>query len=492
MSRDAKEDASIIRNDGNRWNSARPDKGSVTSYAKDVQQRLLKKKSEPVLTATAECRRAVRQAKITGDFKTKEVNNWTVHDVAQWLQSMMLDQYTQAFMTNQIDGLILLDISLEDLDYMEIKILGHRKIILRGIEDLRNNKRVTMPLFASNTQSNENIVPLQQDVQHLRSKDDNVSKSLNDNNNNKEKKLTHWSHLEPLAANDNVDNENNIMVNPADGDYNEEAEHAAFMAAVLEWRQGGKKGSTKIEHEFENEKPNDGMWHNPFVPNSPLMNDSDVDSPTTHLESKSSFNNNNNNNNNSLLSGELNEEAEREEFKKAVEAWRQNKPTGAVTVSNMVDELAKKLDEEQRASALRIQLQKEEMQRKLDEANMQYAQMKKDQALKSSPDQILNDNEMNDSDDDFEYDNYNESKSESKYSPIPRSNTNNNTNYSAKYTPDTKYEMKLENVTPEHAAKLTSYTPEVEVKLVESYEYKGENVSDNCYVVEENSDDDES
>jgi hypothetical protein len=489
MSRDAKEDNDKTKLDGNRWSSARPDKGSVTSYAKDVQQRILKKKTEPVLTATAEGRRAVRNAKVTGDYKTKEVNNWNVQDVAQWLTSMMLDQYTQVFLSNQIDGPILLDISLDDLDYIEIKVLGHRKIILRGIEDLRNNKKVTIPLFASNTPTNENTVPIQHDIQ-LRSKDDNVSKSLSAINDNDNKKLIHWSHLEPLSTNDNPDKDSsNINVNPADGDYNEAAEQAAFMEAVLEWRQGGKKGNTKIEREFETEKQNDGMWHNPFAaPSTSLIDDSDVDSPTTHSDVKgSSFNKNKGAS--SLLTGELDEEAEREEFKKAVEAWRQNKPSGTVTVTNMVDELSKQLDEEQKSSALRIQMQKQEMQRRLDEANMEYAQMKKEQALKNGPEQISNEIDINDSDDEYDY-NYNhseDSKSESKYSPIPHSNT-----YSSKYTPDnSSKELTLENFTPENdnSAKF-SYVPEVEVKLVESYEYKGEDIGNDCYVVEENSDDD--
>jgi hypothetical protein len=115
--------------------------------------------------------------------------------------------------------------------------------------------------------------------------------------------------------------------------------------------------------------------------------------------------------------------------------------------------------------------------------------MKKEQALKNGPEQISNEIDINDSDDEDDY-NYNhseDSKSESKYSPIPHSNT-----YSSKYTPDnSSKELTLENFTPENdnSAKF-SYVPEVEVKLVESYEYKGEDIGNDCYVVEENSDDD--
>lgn len=43
---------------------------------------------------------------------------------------MMLSQYVDVFSANQISGPVLLDISLEDLDYMEVKALGHRKVHL--------------------------------------------------------------------------------------------------------------------------------------------------------------------------------------------------------------------------------------------------------------------------------------------------------------------------------------------------------------------------
>ena len=33
---------------------------------------------------------------------------------------------------------------LDDLDYMGVTVLAHRKLILKGIEDLRKNKRVTI------------------------------------------------------------------------------------------------------------------------------------------------------------------------------------------------------------------------------------------------------------------------------------------------------------------------------------------------------------
>ena len=43
------------------------------------------------------------------------------------------------FAENEIYGEILLELGLDDLDYMGIKVLGHRKKLLKGIEELKRN-----------------------------------------------------------------------------------------------------------------------------------------------------------------------------------------------------------------------------------------------------------------------------------------------------------------------------------------------------------------
>lgn len=144
-------EAKLASASGTRWKSARGD-GSIRAYAKDVQEKHKKKltsKPDPTTRATAAARRTVRESKASGDFSSKcespphalssdpclaplngfiVIENWTVSDVGDWLQSMMLAQYVPIFAANQISGPVLLDISLEDLDYMEIKALGHRKV----------------------------------------------------------------------------------------------------------------------------------------------------------------------------------------------------------------------------------------------------------------------------------------------------------------------------------------------------------------------------
>jgi len=75
------------------------------------------------------------------DWLRIDVETWDVSDVSEWLTAIQLQAYISTFTQNDINGAILLDINLEDLDYMSITALGHRKAILKGVEDLRKNKR---------------------------------------------------------------------------------------------------------------------------------------------------------------------------------------------------------------------------------------------------------------------------------------------------------------------------------------------------------------
>lgn len=70
------------------------------------------------------------------------MSEWTLEDVGDWLTNLGVPQYTEAFANNEMIGSMLLDITLEDLDYMNVKVLAHRKLILRAIEDLRQKSSV--------------------------------------------------------------------------------------------------------------------------------------------------------------------------------------------------------------------------------------------------------------------------------------------------------------------------------------------------------------
>lgn len=166
---------------GNKWKSASKEKGSVTHYAKEVQERYRKRSgthgADPMQRTGGTLPSRTMQTQQKGGFRSKgkgirmqyvmrklhmlvsllrmqpqqylqisryrwiDVETWDVSDVSEWLMAMQLQQYVNAFAQNDINGTILLDINLEDLDYMSITVLGHRKAILKGVEDLRRNKR---------------------------------------------------------------------------------------------------------------------------------------------------------------------------------------------------------------------------------------------------------------------------------------------------------------------------------------------------------------
>lgn len=54
---------------------------------------------------------------------------------------LQLHQYIPIFTQNEINGGVLLDLTLEDLDYLSITVLAHRKTILRAIEEIRLNQK---------------------------------------------------------------------------------------------------------------------------------------------------------------------------------------------------------------------------------------------------------------------------------------------------------------------------------------------------------------
>lgn len=57
------------------WKNSRPDRGGITTYAKDVQEKTRKRaaaqKADPATKATAAARRSNRQVNISGSFNDK-------------------------------------------------------------------------------------------------------------------------------------------------------------------------------------------------------------------------------------------------------------------------------------------------------------------------------------------------------------------------------------------------------------------------------------
>ena len=184
----AKRDSVVYYKGGSRWKSARKEAGSIRNYQKDVLSRTKKKKPIP----------------------TTDTSAWSVSQVSTWLKSLNLQEYTSTFVENEIDGNILLEMTLDDLDYLKITKLSHRKIILSSLKKLKGK---------SNS--------------------------------------THWSCVKPLCENV-VSSPANNKVNLADGEFNEKESHDGFLKALMEWR--------------DSKPPSDStMWTNPMDNNGGLL-----------------------------------------------------------------------------------------------------------------------------------------------------------------------------------------------------------------------------
>jgi hypothetical protein len=459
------EDLSVTKHGGSRWKSARTDKGSVTAYAKDVQERIKRHTESTGLggfnatsfaKATAAARRQQRQENEQpplqqqqqrqqqqqqqqqqrgGDFRGKVIDDWSVGDVRDWLEAVRLGQHSSSFEANEINGPILLEMTLEDLDYMGMSILGHRKVLLKGIEDLRQNRRVTISLAAANPGcSEQSQAPLTS--KSLECLMDPLMRPAQGQGglgraHEAPPATLHWSHVEPLASNKvqppspRGGGRGGSGVNLADGDgsLDEAAEAAAFSDAVLEWRRGGG-GRVKIEREGEGggDAKKDGAAVSSSLARlslsfgGPNFGDSGGDDSSWSLSSSTAHHH--------LLqdaerdrgaikalhpssdyldgSGMLDEAAEQAEFMRAVEEWRSGGgkaeakagagagagaragakagPGGGVSGTSgreLAERLAKELEEEQATSQRALELQRREATQRLHAANRELEEARR-------------------------------------------------------------------------------------------------------------------
>lgn len=92
-----------------------------------------------------------------------EVSTWSVNDVGDWLETLTLGQYREAFFDAAIDGAFLYDLNDEDLrNTLGIEHSLHRKKILSSIARLRQiDQPSSTQLQASSTLSAVPVVPIQ-------------------------------------------------------------------------------------------------------------------------------------------------------------------------------------------------------------------------------------------------------------------------------------------------------------------------------------------
>ncbi|XP_078000067.1 uncharacterized protein LOC144452787 [Glandiceps talaboti] len=67
-------------------------------------------------------------------YQDKIVDEWNVHDVAEWLQSINMSEYKQAFIDNEISGEHLSALTKEEFIELGITRIGHRMTIDRALK----------------------------------------------------------------------------------------------------------------------------------------------------------------------------------------------------------------------------------------------------------------------------------------------------------------------------------------------------------------------
>lgn len=281
---------------GSRWRSARVDRGSVHSYAQDVKNRFQQRRQQApsngdVLArgclgsqgrtkthagAGARAAAALRDEKNrqnmsdqVGDhiftslsesdlrrsldpgYASKEVSEWSVRNTLEWLNSLGLGKLRKIFEQNEISGAFLLEVGSDDLDYMNIHVLAHRKRILRGIEELRQG---TCRPDANVRQ--HAVPPLQNEerggiaVSRTGGGVPNMDREAGLETNHKTSRVMSVQHVlrvRPLSGNqkEGTDGRTNVPVaNLAQGHYDETAAHSSFADAVEEWRRCQKQHKT--------------------------------------------------------------------------------------------------------------------------------------------------------------------------------------------------------------------------------------------------------
>ncbi|CAM9421135.1 unnamed protein product [Chrysoparadoxa australica] len=261
------------------WRSGCPDRGSVKNYGKEVLARVQKCKERARANPKATSRPARAGREGTGakerdrrecqrggwGCRAKDVSQWTVQDTLDWLEVLGLGQYKEAFRANEISGPILLEVGLDDLDYLNVSILAHRKMLLKGIEVVKRGRPVT--LCAPEQMQREQVQePFHKaDATPALAAPGPVSPPPKAKVTAKPSQV-HWSQLEPLAAREVTGGE--PPANLADGALDVQAEHESFVEAVMAWRSSGPESVSLPVDAIPSSSlsclGNSDMWSNPL------------------------------------------------------------------------------------------------------------------------------------------------------------------------------------------------------------------------------------
>ncbi|MPC33942.1 Diacylglycerol kinase eta [Portunus trituberculatus] len=74
-----------------------------------------------------------------GGFE-REVREWGTEEVAAWLDTLLLSEYQESFLSHDIRGAELLNLERRDLKELGITKIGHIKRIQQGIREIKESK----------------------------------------------------------------------------------------------------------------------------------------------------------------------------------------------------------------------------------------------------------------------------------------------------------------------------------------------------------------
>jgi hypothetical protein len=301
-----------LKHGGSRWRSAREDRGSVSKYAQDIQNRadmgITKKTSKGKQTklladsqnatvSTANKKTKTSEQRAADDaltiLTTATISKWTMIQVLEWLTAIGLEEFQSGFEYHQITGATLLELTLDELTQIGVHKLSARNTLVAQIDRIRDTNRATQGDMARF---------LTQPVEIIDSKLRDVNPELP---SPQLRGGIHWSQVKPLSETMVAMGNDEVPANLADGDFGEEASHASFMKALLDWRV-----SDTQQHETKPGGGDDGLWVNPMM---------------SFIQEEVEFTGGD------LLEGSYDEDKEQEAFRRAVEAWR----NGGVTKQNV-------------------------------------------------------------------------------------------------------------------------------------------------------------
>ncbi|KAF0704993.1 Aste57867_7177 [Aphanomyces stellatus] len=264
---------------GNRWRSAREDRGSVRQYAQDVKTK-------------AATKSAKRQKPKPSTNNKPGVHEWSVGQVTEWLNTLGLGHHASTFEFNEIAGSVLLDLTPADLDYLKVQDVGERKLVLQHVEQLKRTMTGS---------TNQRPPPPPRDIVDDKLHDAPIKAKAN--------AATHWSQLKPLAEK-TVVGDGAPPVNLADGDFNEDSSHESFLKALLDWRASDQDATQANDLAGDS-----GFWTNPLA-----------DQPQKP--------------GGKLLAGDFDEEQSHAGFLAALQAWRGATPPASSSSNNQRPEQA--------------------------------------------------------------------------------------------------------------------------------------------------------